>query len=100
MDATRVHIEDCPPLDTFVVKTRNTTYDLVVVSGPDGHVLIRGGRYFPDFRRAQLVGATEGSHTLRLLSVDIGLCLELYVDSRSIVTSPVVEISRPTPEYH
>jgi hypothetical protein len=90
-----IRIDSCEPLERLVVKTRNSVYDLVVVSGREGEVLVRGGRLFPEFRQAQLVGASAGGHTLKLFGVHVGLCLELFVDHRSVVTSPVLEISRP-----
>jgi len=89
-----VHIEACVPLDHVVVKTLNSVYDLVVVSPKDGEVLVRGGRLFPDFRKGLVVGATAGGHTVKLLGIYAGLCLELFVDHRSVTTSPVVAVYR------
>jgi hypothetical protein len=89
-----IQIEACSPLDHFVVETQNSVYDLVVVSPKDGDVLVRGGRLFPDFRQAQLVGATAGGHTIKLLGIHVGLRLELLVDRRSVVTSRVRSVYR------
>ena len=90
-----VQINACSPLDHLVVETKNSVYDIVVVSPNDGDVLVRGGRLFPDFRQAQLVGATAGSHTIKLLGIYVGLCLELFADRRSVITSPVAAVYRP-----
>jgi hypothetical protein len=89
-----VQIEACSPLDRLVVETRNSVYDVVVVSPKNGDVLVRGGRLFPDFRQAQLVGATAGRHTVKLLGIYSGLCMELFVDHRSVTTSPVAAVYR------
>jgi hypothetical protein len=89
-----IQINACSPLDRLVVETRNSIYDIVVVSPKDGDVLVRGGHLFPDFRKAQLVGATAGGHTIKLLGVYVGLCLELFADRRSVITSPVAAIYR------
>lgn len=89
-----IQIDACLPLDRLVVETRNSVYDLVVVSPQDGEVLVRGGRLFPDFRKAQLVGATAGGHTVKLLGIYEGLCVELFVDHRSVITSPVSTVYR------
>lgn len=95
---TGLQIDSCSPFDRVVVQTRNSVYDLVVVSGPDGEILIRGGRLFPDFRQARLVGATGSGHAVKLLGVYEGLCMELHVDGRPVITSQVVAVSRaPTP---
>jgi hypothetical protein len=89
-----VQIEACSPLERLVVETRNSVYDVVVVSPKNGDVLVRGGRLFPDFRQAQLVGATAGRHTVKLLGIYSGLCMELFVDHRSVTTSPVAAVYR------
>jgi len=89
-----IQIEACLPLDRLVVETRNSVYDIVVVSPKDGDVLVRGGRLFPDFRKAQLVGATAGGHTVKLLGIYVGLCLEIFADHRSVTTSLVVAVYR------
>jgi hypothetical protein len=91
-----VQIETCSPLDHFVVTTRNSLYDVIVVCGAEGRVFVRGGRMFPEFRLAWLVGATDGGHTLRLRGIYPGLCMEFYADGRSVVTSPVLDVS-PVP---
>ena len=88
-----VQIDSCEAPERIVVRTRNSVYDLVVCDN-EGDVLIRGGRLFPKFRRACLVGATAAGHTVKTLGIYEGLCLELFVDRRSIVTSTVLEISR------
>jgi hypothetical protein len=89
-----MQLDECSPLDRLVVETRNSVYDIVVVSPKDGDVLVRGGRLFPDFCNAQLVGATAGGHTIKLLGVYVGLCLELFADHRSVTTSPVAAVYR------
>jgi hypothetical protein len=89
-----VQIDAFAPLDRLVVKTRNSVYDVVVVSPHEGNVLVRGGRLFPEFRQARLVGATAGCHTVKLLGVYVGLSLEFFA-GRSVTTSTVLEIYRP-----
>ena len=88
-----VQIDSCEAPERIVVRTRNSVYDLLVCDN-EGDVLIRGGRLFPTFRRACLVGATAGGHTVKMLGIYEGLCLELSVGRHSVVTSTVLEISR------
>ena len=88
-----VQIDSCEAPERIVVRTRNSVYDLVVCDN-EGDVLIRGGRLFPKFRRACLVGATAGGHNRKMLGIYEGLRLELFVDRRFVVTSTVLEISR------
>jgi hypothetical protein len=89
-----IQIDACLPLDRLVVETKNSVYDIIVVAPKEGDVLVRGGRLFPDFRKAQLLGATAGSHTIKLLGIRVGLCLELFVDHQSVTTSPVAAVYR------
>jgi hypothetical protein len=45
-----------PGLEQFVVRTKNTTYELTVLSPATGEVLVRGGRFFPEHTRAHSPG--------------------------------------------
>src|SRR6478672_1590958 len=47
-------------LEQFVVRTRNTTYELTVLSPCSGEVLVRGGRFFPAYTRAHFAGSSLG----------------------------------------
>jgi hypothetical protein len=69
-------------------------YELIVLSGKDGEVLVRGGRLFPVFRRARVAGSMMGSAAVRLASIVVGLHLELVVDGKSFLTSVVEGVSR------
>ena len=40
-----IHIDSCAERDTILVKTRFSTYEVIVLRG-DGDVLVRGGRHF------------------------------------------------------
>ena len=88
-----IQIDSCPALEHIEVRTLNSVYEVIVMEGGAGEVLIRGGRFFPEFRRARLAGATAGS-ALKLLGIYVGLRMELYVDDQPIVTSSVRWISR------
>lgn len=89
-----VQIDECAPLDRLVVETRNSVYDIVVVSPKDGEILVRGGHLLPDFRKARLLGASAGSHGIKLLGIYPGLSVEFFADDRSVITSPVAAVYR------
>ena len=40
-----IHIYSCAELETIVVKTRSSVYELVVLRGDRGDVLLRGGKH-------------------------------------------------------
>lgn len=84
-----------PALDEFQqvnVCTQNTLYEIIVINHC-GDVRIRGGRFFPEWTAARLAGSTAGGSCLKRLGINIGLRMELEVDRRRIVTSPVCSIS-------
>ena len=91
-----IQIDSCPALEHIEVRTLNSVYEVIVLDGCAGEVLIRGGRFFPEFRRARLAGATA-RNALKLLGIYVGLRMELYVDDQPIVTSAVRRISRRPP---
>jgi hypothetical protein len=84
-----VRLESCSELDRIVVNTRNSTYEMILLSDAHGEVMVRGGAYFEEFRRAVVVGSILGGTGVNLGAICVGFHLELLVDGRSIVTSRV-----------
>jgi hypothetical protein len=89
-----IQINTCLPLEPIFVRTRNSAYEVIVMCGDTGDVLIRGGGLLPQFQRARLTGGTAGGSVLKMLGIYVGLRMELHVDGRRIVTSSVQAISR------
>ncbi|PYR49218.1 MAG: hypothetical protein DMF89_13215 [Acidobacteria bacterium] len=79
------------PLTRLMVTTRNTTYHIVARGGTK--VLVKGGRFFPQYTDARLAGSGHGGSLLKLDWIAIGLRMELWSDGRAIVTSPVRAIA-------
>jgi len=79
------------PLTRLTVITRNTTYQIVVRGG--ARVLVKGGRFFPQYVDAYLAGSGHGGSLLKLDWIAIGLRMELWSAGRAIVTSPVRAIA-------
>ncbi len=82
-----VGLNSLKPLTTLVVTTQNSTYRIVVRGGAT--VLVKGGRFFPEFTGAWLAGSGFGGSLLKLGWIGVGLRMELLSGGRSIVTSPV-----------
>lgn len=55
-----VRLTTCRELEQLVVRTRNSVYEVIVLSGDTGEVMVRGGKRFPEFRRAILAGSLFG----------------------------------------
>jgi hypothetical protein len=84
----------CQPGEKLVVQTCNSTYELIVLRGDKGEVLVRGGQKFPTFRGVRFAGSTAGGSALKLNTIDIGLRMEFHTGDSVVVTSPVVAVSR------
>ena len=89
-----VQVDRLPPLDTLVVRTRNSTYEITVLTPHTGEALVRGGRFFPEYARAQVSGASLGGSFLKMRGIYVGFCMELHDGSQSIVTTTVRTIAR------
>jgi hypothetical protein len=92
-----LQIDTVPDFERLVVRTRHTVYEIIVLCGETGDVLIRGGAFFPEFRRARLTGATGRGSALKLLGIYVGFHMELQLDRQRIVTSRVESIVRQGP---
>ena len=91
-----VQLETMPDMETLTVQTENSTYEVTVISGRAGDILIRGGRFFPEFTEGRLAGSSLGGSFLKLRGVYVGFSLEIHFDKRLIITSRVRKISIPT----
>ena len=89
-----LQLDSCQDLEHILVRTANTVYQLIVLHGRAGEVLIRGGRFFPDFRRVRFAGATAGGNVIKLLGLYRGLRIELDDGRERVITSPVQSIAR------
>jgi hypothetical protein len=89
-----ISLGSCSELEWIVMKTRGSVYDLVVLSGAAGDVLIRGGRFFPEFRRVTVVGSIFGPAVLKLRSICVGMQLAVDDGEKPIITSRIEAVSR------
>jgi hypothetical protein len=88
-----VQLETVRDMETLNVHTENSTYEITVISGTTGEILIRGGRFFPEMTAARLAGSSLGGSFLKLRGIYLGFNLEVHFDKRFIITSRVREIS-------
>jgi hypothetical protein len=93
-DATdRLELDSCRPLDRIVVKTHNSVYDIIVLSGPAGTIVVRGGQLFPEFRCATFVGSLSG-RGMEVRTICVGCRLELAINEKPYTTSHVEAMRR------
>jgi hypothetical protein len=87
-----LQIQELDELDAVTVRTRHSVYEMIVLSGDAGQVLVRGGHYFPEFTPARLMGSSGWGTFLKRLGIYRGLRLEFIVNRRRIVTSAVESV--------
>ena len=103
---TGLQTEDLPEQEFLTVETENSRYELTILCGRTGDVLVRGGQFFPYTTTARLAGSSLGGSLLKLRGIYIGLRMELQAPERSIITSRVRSIvvvsgvdARPVPLF-
>lgn len=79
-------------LELLPVQTRNSSYELAIMAGCDGHVLVRGGRYFREWTPVYFLGCSLGGALLKRHSLHPGLRMEFGWGGRRVITSPVCSI--------
>jgi hypothetical protein len=89
-----IHIDSCAPREAIVVRTRSSVYELIVLRGAQGLILVRGGRHFPKFRRALFLASTADDGSVAPRTIDIGLRMKFLSGNRSLLTSPVQSFCR------
>ena len=89
-----IDIDSCAPFETIVVKTRSSVYELIVLRGDFGKVLVRGGEHFAKFCPALFVGSTRDSSPFERRTISIGGRMKFYVENLLIVTSAVQSLCR------
>jgi hypothetical protein len=67
-----VQTETCRPFERLFVRLHHNVYELIMLNGDAGDLLLRGGR-FPQSRRVRLVGSTACGSMLKLLGIYLGL---------------------------
>ena len=96
-----VQVDELHALDCLAIHTRNSVYEIVVNDPESGEVLVRGGARLPSFTPARVCGSTIGGTVLKRGGIYPGFRLELELEGRRILTSPVVsiEIAPPSSEH-
>lgn len=89
-----LQIETLSNLEQLAVCTRNSVYEITVLSAHTGQVLVRGGQFFPEYTPAYLAGASLGGSFLKRHGIYQGFQMELHHEGQRIVTTKVRSITR------
>lgn len=94
-DAPGIYLRDLDPLTTVLVRTRNSTYRVIVSHGTS--VLVQGGRFFPEMTAARLDGSGLGGSLLKSGWIGVGFRMEILANGERIITTAVRDL---TIEHH
>ena len=87
-----VQVDLMEDIEKLVVRTGNSLYEIIIIDGPSGEILVRGGQYFPELTPARLTGATLGGSFCKLRGIYAGFRMELYANGQRTVTTPVESV--------
>jgi hypothetical protein len=93
-----IQIDRLEDMQRVAVHTANSLYEIIVISGHDGDVLVRGGKFFPELTPANLAGATMGGSFCKMRGIYVGFRMEFSANGQRIITSPVETIAVMSPE--
>jgi hypothetical protein len=93
-----IRLTSCRPLQTIIVSTLTSVYELIVLDGEAGDVIIQGGSHFPELRRACFIGSSTPDSEFKVNCIEVGLRMRVCAGDRIIVTSPVQAYQVSTPE--
>jgi hypothetical protein len=71
-----VQINRMPELSTLAVQTADSLYEITILNGQTGEVLVRGGPFFPERTLALLSGSSFGGSILKWRGIYAGMHLE------------------------
>jgi hypothetical protein len=81
-----VQIDQIEELTTLAVQTSNSLYEITVLNGHTGDVLVRGGEFFPVRTPVRLEGSTCGGSILKRRGIYVGLRMEIVPQPVELVT--------------
>jgi len=87
-----VQIDRREDMEKLAIRTWNSVYEITIIEGRSGEILLRGGQFFPELTPARLTGATLGGSFCKMRGIYVGFRMELSVNGQRIITTPVESI--------
>ena len=91
-------IDELEQMQRIHVRTVHSLYEITVIDGRNGEILVKGGEYLPDLTEGQLTGATLGGSFCKVRGIYPGFKMEFVANGRRLVTSTVQTVSVFRPE--
>jgi hypothetical protein len=86
-----IQIDHLKDLQSLKIRTKNSVYELTIVSAEQAEVLVRGGAFFPELAPVRLAGSTLGGSFIKAKGVYIGFRMEFNLGGLNIITTSPVE---------
>ena len=80
------------------VRTVYSLYEITVIDGRRGEILIRGGKYVPDLTEGHFAGATLGGSFCKMRGIYPGFKMEFSANGLRLITSTVQTVTVFIPE--
>lgn len=87
-----VQIDDREDMEKLAIRTWNSEYEITIIEGRSGEILLRGGQFFPELTPARLTGATLGGSFCKMRGIYVGFRMEINANGQRFVTTPVESI--------
>jgi hypothetical protein len=87
-----VQVDRMEDMEKLVIRTRNSLYEIIIIDGRSGEILVRGGEFFPELTPARLAGATLGGSFCKMRGIYTGVRMEINANGQRTVTTPVESI--------
>jgi hypothetical protein len=87
-----VQVDQMGDMEKLVIQTRNSLYEITIIDGPSGEILVRGGQFFPELTPARLAGATLGGSFCKMRGIYAGFRMEITANGQRTITTPVEAI--------
>src|SRR5258708_23933312 len=87
-----VQVDRMEDMEKLVIQTRNSLYEIIIIDGRSGEILVRGGQFFPELTPARLAGATLGGSFCKMRGIYTRFPMEINATRQPTVTTPVESI--------
>jgi hypothetical protein len=91
-------IDRLADMQRIQVRTVHSLYEITVVDGPNGEILVKGGEHMPDLTEGWLNGATLGGSFCKMRGIYPGFKMEFVANGQRLVTSTVQTVRVFPPE--
>src|SRR6185503_19404771 len=88
-----VVLERLEPFDTILLQTHNSDYRILLLDPHTGRALVEGGDYIVEPTEALVRGSAAVGEAFKSGTISVGSRLEMWVDERAFLTSPVKTVS-------